>query len=448
MVLVDVAEVAVKKCESLGVDEAEAFAQRRKTTEVVLERGEIQSERTKTRLGIGIRVVKERKLGFAHSSMIDEPTIEKICRTASRLAESSTPNPEWVSLPLPRNVSRTPAGIYDVEVASLGCEDVLNLVSQGYDAVRNADSRVSIDTGKLSASSEEIAIASSHGISLEEKGTILSFFLVCVAKEEEATSSFSYEYDISRTLKNFLPEKVGVLGSEKALASLNPKSVESFEGEAVLSPDVAAEVLFEPVIGSVNADNVQRGRSAWANKIGEEVADSKVRLIDEGLLPYGIGSSSFDAEGVPSQRTVVIENGILSGFLYDSYTANKEGVESTGNAARSDYSTLPSISISNLLLESGSKRLEDLISEVDEGIVVSRFSGNVNPQSGDFSGVAKQASYIENGEVKFSLRETMVSGNTFQALSNIVEIGSERRATLMSVYTAPILLKNMKIVSR
>jgi len=448
MVLMDAAELAINICESLGVDEAETFVQKRRTTEIVLERGEIQSERSKTRLGIGIRVVKDKKLGFVHSSILDKPTIEKICGNALKLVETSPPNSEWVSLPLPKKVPQTPAGIYDEEVASLSCEEVLSLVAQGYDAAREAEPRASIDDGKLSASAVETAIANSHGISLEEKETILSFFLVCIAKEKEATSSFAYEYDISRTLQNFSPRKVGELAAKKASASLNPRGVKSFEGNAVLSPDVAADILFEPVISSVNADNVQRGRSIWANKICEEVSVPKLGLVDDGLLPYGIGSSSFDAEGVPSQRTVLIEKGVLRGFLYDSYSANKESVESTGNAARSDYSALPSISISNLLVEPGSKKIEDLISEVNKGVIVGRFSGNVNPQSGDFSGVAKQASYIENGEVKFPLGEAMISGNTFQALNNIVEIGSERRATLTGVYTPPILLKNMKIVSK
>ena len=120
-----------------------------------------------------------------------------------------------------------------------------------------------IDDGKLLASTVEVAVVNSHGISLEEKSTILSLFLVCIAKEDGTASSFAYEYDISRTLRGFSPERVGELAAKKAIASLNPKSIGSFEGEVLLSPDVAADVLFGPVISSVNADNVQRGRSMW-----------------------------------------------------------------------------------------------------------------------------------------------------------------------------------------
>lgn len=443
----DIGVLAVKRCEGLGFDEAEAFVQKRRTTEIVLERGEVQSERAKTRMGIGIRAVKDKKLGFVHSSILEKSVIQRICRDALRLAQVSRPNSEWVSLPL-HKAPRTPFGIFDQELDNLSPEDLLDLAIVGYDAVKEADPRVSIDGGKLSASTVETSVVNSHGISLQEKETILSFYLVCVAKENEEASSFAYKYDISRTLKDFSPEKVGELAAREAAASLNPQSIESFQGEAIFSADVAANVLFGPVTSSVNADNVQRGRSIWTKKIGETVSFPKLSLADDGLLPYGVGSSSFDAEGVPSQKTLIVENGVLRKFLYDSYTAHKKGVESTGNAARSDYSALPSISISNLLVEPGSKTLDDLISQVDRGIVINRFSGNVNPQNGDFSGVAKQASFVEKGEIKFPLRETMISGNAFQALNSIVEIGSERRPTLAGVYTPPILLANMQTVTR
>ncbi len=448
MVLADIVESAVKTCEGLGADEAEAFLQMQRGIEVVLERGEIQSERSKTRQGIGIRLIKDRKLGFAYSSVLREATIARICRDAFRLAEASTSDPRWVSLPHPKKIPQAPLGTYDENIARLSCEEALGFVVEGCDAVKGADLRVSIDDGKFSASTVEIAIANSHGISLAERATGVSFFLVCMVKEGGAASSFAYEYDISRTLKGFSTRKVGELAARKALASLNSKSIDSFQGDLLLTPDAAAEVLFGPVVGNVNADNVQRGRSSWADKMGSEVASPRLSLVDDGLLPFGVGSSPFDAEGVPCQRNVLLDGGVLKGFLYDSYTANKAGVESTGNAGRGNYAGLPSVSISNLLVEPGAKRLEAMVSQVDRGVVVSRFSGNVNAQSGDFSGLVKQASYVEGGEAKFPLKETMISGNTFQALKDIAEIGSEARATMGGVYTPPILVKNIKIVSK
>jgi len=446
--LIEAAELAVKECEKLGADESEGFVKKQRTVEIVLERGEIQNERTKTQQGIGIRVIKDKRLGFAFASTLNRRVLRETCRDAFKLAKISPENPDWVSLPHPKKIPPTPEGLYDDDLACLAPDEILSIAIQGYDAVKRVDPRVSIDDGKLSMTLVEVAISNSHGISLEGKGTAASFFLVCVAKEAGESSSFAYEYEVSRTLKGFSAEKVGELAAKKALMSLGARKVKPFKGEVLLSPDVAADVLFGSVISSVNADNVQRGRSLWADKIGENVSDGKLTVIDDGLFPYGLGSSPFDAEGVPCQKTILIDSGVLKNFLYDSYTANKANVESTGNAVRGSYSNLPSISISNLLVEPGTKNLDDLISNIDKGIVINRFSGSVAVESGEFSGVAKQASYIENGEVKFPLRETMISGNAFESLKNIVEIGRERRATMRSIYTPPIVVKNISIVSK
>jgi len=446
--LIEAAELAVRECEKLGADESEGFVKKQRIAEIVLERGEIQNERTKTQQGIGIRVIKDKRLGFAYASTLKRRVLRETCRDAFKLAGVSPKNPDWVSLPHPKKVPPTPEGLYDDDLACLTPDEILNIAIQGYDAVKKVDPRVSIDDGKLSVILVEAAISNSHGVSLEEKGTAASFFLVCIAKEAGESSSFAFEYEVSRTLKGFSAERAGELAAKKALMSLGARKVKPFRGEVLLSSDVAAEILFGSVISSVNADNVQRGRSLWMDKIGENVSDRKLTVIDDGLLPYGLGSSPFDAEGVPSQKTLLIDNGVLKNFLYDSYTANKVKAESTGNAVRGSYSSLPSISISNLLIEPGTKSLDGLISEIDKGILINRFSGTVAVESGEFSGIAKQASYIENGEEKFPLRETMISGNAFEALKKIVEIGSERRATMTSIYTPPILVKDISILSK
>jgi len=216
----------------------------------------------------------------------------------------------------------------------------------------------------------------------------------------------------------------------------------------ILDPDPASTILFYPIVHSVNADNVQRKRSVWADKLGQKIAVEQLNVSDNGLLPNGIGSSSFDAEGVPHQKTTVITKGVLKAFLHNSFTANKEKKKSTGNASRENYSSLPILFISNFIVGPGKKKLDDMVSEVDKGIIVRRFSGNVRPDSGEFSGIAKQASYIEKGEVKYALKETMISGNAFQALTNIVDIGSEARPTFIRVYTPPILVDKVNVVSK
>jgi PmbA protein len=440
------AQSAVKTCEKLGADEVEAFAQKQRTVEVVLERGEIQSERVKVHQGIGIRFIKDKKLGFAFSSDLSKGSVQTTCRNASILSKTSISNPDWVSLSTPRKVPKV-IGIYDKEVAAFNSEDVLSLAKRAYKAVKEYDKRAFIDDGKFTVTTTEVAISNSHGINLAEKSTFLYCYLVCVAKERGEVSSMAFEYEVARSMR-FSPEEVGRSAAEKAVASLRPKALKSFKGKVILDSDPASAILLYPIIYSVNAENVQRRRSLWVNKLGEEVAAKKLSITDDGLLPNGIGSSSFDAEGVPRQKTRVINEGVLKGFLHNSFTANKEKRKSTGNARREKYYVLPTVFASNFVVNSGKKKLEDIIAEVEKGIIVRRFSGNIRPDSGEFSGIAKQASYIEKGEMKHALRETMISGNTFQALMNIVEIGSQTRPTFLKTYVPPILLDNINIISK
>jgi len=399
-------QYAVKTCEKLGADEVEAFAQNQRTIEVVLERGEIQNERVKSHRGIGIRFIKAKKLGFAFSSETSKQAVEATCRASSVLSKTSIPNPDWVSLPSPAKIPKA-IGVYDKEVAAFDSEDVLSLAKQASKAVKNYDRRALIDDGKFTVTSTEVAISNSYGIDLAQKSTFLQCYLICVAKERGEISSMASEYEVARSLR-FSPEKIGKSAAEKAIASLRPKPVKSFKGKVVLDSDPAARILLYSIINSVNAENVQRHRSIWMNKKGKEVAVKQL----------------------------------------NSFTANKEKQKSTGNANRENYNALPTIFASNFVVKPGKKKLEDMISEVDKGIIVRRFSGSVRPESGEFSGIAKQASYIKKGEIQNALRETMISGNTFEALKNIVEIGSEIRPTFLKAYVPPILLDNTNIVSK
>jgi PmbA protein len=448
MSLTSFVQQAVKYCEKIGVDEAEAYAQSQQTIEIVLERAELQSERVKTQRGIGIRVIKDKKLGFAYASKLSKQDIEQACRKAKSLANVSIANPDWVSLPAPSKIPKPPAGIYDTKLATASGSDILKLAMKAYKVAKAYDRRVDIDDGKFSAFATEAAVANTHGIEAEAQTTLLSGSLICVAKEHGETSSMAFEYDITTSLKDFDAEKIGKVAAEKALGSLKPKAAPSFVGEVILDSDPAATILIYAIFSNVNADNVQRGRSLWAGKLGELVASQKLTMTDDGLLPKGIGSSSFDTEGVPHQKTPIITKGKLANLLHNSFTANKEKKKSTGNASRDSYAMLPLISISNLIIEPGKKKLNTLITGIDKGIIVRRFSGNVRPDSGEFSGIAKQASYIENGEIKYPLKETMISGNAFQAINNIVDIGSETRPTFLKAYVPPVTVDKINIVSK
>jgi PmbA protein len=170
-----------------------------------------------------------------------------------------------------------------------------------------------------------------------------------------------------------------------AVRSVNGQKVETGTYDVLLRPIAFTELLEYAFLPSISADNVQKGRSLMSEKIGQQVASSHLSFTDDGLLPGGLGTTGFDGEGVPSMRNSILERGVLKGFLYDSYTAGKSGVKSTGNAVRGGYSDLPRIGIRNLLVQSSEPF--DVVKETGRGIVVNSFIGahTANPISGDFS---------------------------------------------------------------
>ena len=183
------------------------------------------------------------------------------------------------------------------------------------------------------------------------------------------------------------------------------------------------------LINAVRADSVQRGQSPFKGKIGEKVASENLTIYDDGLYPSGMRTWLFDGEGVPHQKTPIIEKGILKNFLYDNYSAKKEGKESTGNASRAGYLSTPGIDTTNFHIMPGTTSAEDMLKQVDDGLIIYYLQGahSSNPISGEFSVVATPAWKIKNGEIAYASRGVMLAGNIFEVLKNISVVGSNER---------------------
>jgi PmbA protein len=194
---------------------------------------------------------------------------------------------------------------------------------------------------------------------------------------------------------------------------------------------------------------VQRNQSALKGKIGEKVASENVTIHDDGLFSGGLHTWKFDGEGVPQQKTPIVEKGILRNFLYDNYTAKKEGKESTGNAARAGYLSTPSLEATNFHFMPGTKSPEELINNVDDGLLVYYLQGahSSNPASGEFSVVATPAWKIKNGEIAYATKGAMLAGNVFQILKSISALADNERKIAQLV--APwVLVENVKVIGK
>jgi PmbA protein len=186
---------------------------------------------------------------------------------------------------------------------------------------------------------------------------------------------------------------------------------------------VSASIL-EHIFEGVNGDSVYRGASFLAGKLGQKIAGDSVNVIDDGTIPGGFGTSPFDSEGVPSRRTIVIENGVLKSYLLNTYTAKKLGLQTTGNASRGLAGT-PGIGPGNYFLQPGTKTPKQIIAEIEDGLYVTEFLGHgANLVTGDYSRGASGL-WISGGELAYPVEEITVAGNLKEMFFNIAEIGND-----------------------
>ena len=296
-------------------------------------------------------------------------------------------------------------------------------------------------SGGFSAGRTESLILNSNGVNCKEIGTSFSGF-IAVNAESNGEISTAYEGDSSR-LFDINPEWIADNACQIAKNSLNGKPIETKDTDVLLDYR-AASGLLGTFVGAINADNVQRGRSIFADKIGNEVVSSSLSIYDDGTLEGGLASAISDGEGTPTQKTAVIQDGILKSFIYDIYTSKKGNTESTGNGMRSSFADMPAVGLSNFVLE-----FDDTLEmgDIKEGILVTDVLGahTANPISGDFSVEVNNAFKIENGEISEPVKKAMLSGNIFDVMKNASSGSKEIRQR--GPFVIPrILAPNLRVV--
>jgi PmbA protein len=269
-------------------------------------------------------------------------------------------------------------------------------------------------------------IMNSKGLYAYETGNYCGIYIFLVAEDEnDAQNGFS---SMSvRKAWDLSPARIGKEAARNAIRALHAKRVGSGHMPVVLDPYVATR--FCGIIASmVNAEAVQKGKSLLAGKVGEQVASSCLSIVDQALLPDGIGSYRFDSEGVPAQNKTVIENGVLNTYLHNTYTAGKEGGKSTGNAQRGSFRGLPGVGSSNFSVVPGFMEQEYLLDGIEQGLYVTEVMGmhTANPISGDFS-IGAAGLVIENGVLSYPFRGVTIAGNMAEFLMNIDALASDLR---------------------
>ena len=446
--MLNLAENAVKLAVQKGAAEAEAFAYDGKATNVGIERGQITKTDRIIDRGIGVRVQLNKAIGFAYTNIVDNPAaVEDTIVKALAAARASKPDKDWKNLPEPKPYATTER-TFDKRILEIRSEDLVNVASRMLDAATAADKRVFPIEGGAGAGYVSNAVANSNGISAFDQGTMVECSLATLAKEGNTVTPVCFEFSAERSY-NVDPEWVGKEAARLTLSSLKTKGVETKNCKLVFTQFALQELLYYTLINAIKADSVERDQSPFKGKLGSKVGSETVNIHDDGLLAGGLRTGIFDGEGVPHQKTPIIEKGILKNFLYDNYTAKKQGRASTGNASRAGYLSTPSIEATNFHILPGTKSPDELMSEVDDGLMVSYLQGahSSNPVSGEFSIVATPAWKIRKGKIEHATRSVMLAGNIFELLKNVSVVANNERQ--MGQLVAPwLLVENVRVIGK
>ena len=446
--MISLAENAMKAALNRGAQDAEVYVYEGQASNIGIELGQISKTNRIIDRGLGIRVAANKAIGFAYTNIVeDTKAVEKAVTSALSAARASKPDPDWNGLPQKKPYAVT-ENTFDKKILALSSEDLVNIAATMLDAAGQVDKRVFPIEGGIGSAYISNAIANSNGITGFERGTVIECSVATIAKEGNSVTPVCFEFNAGRTY-NLDPAWVGKEAAKMAVSALKTKSVETKSGKVILTQFALQELLAYTLINAIRADNVQRDQSPFKGKIGEKVASENLTIYDDGLFTGGLRTWAFDGEGVPHQKTPVIEKGILSNFLYDNYSASKDGKESTGNASRAGYLSTPSIDTTNFHILPGNKTTEEMLSEVDDGLIVYYLQGahSSNPVSGEFSVVATPAWKIKDGEITHCSRGVMLAGNIFELIKNIDVVGGNERQ--MGQLISPwIQVENVRVIGK
>ena len=406
---------SVKKAVENNCDAYEIYIDESKTIELDSLKEELNFAKEEIDLGVGIRVLKDKKQGFAFTSNLDNLT-----QTAQKAIENTklTKVDENYSFAEVEKVSEV-KDVYDNKFNDLSLDEAVEFLKTTIETA--SDSGCEVTGSGFSASEGRSLIVNSNGVSIEDNGTGFGLGLsVTIQKDGEIATAYNSQ---SSRFFDIDGEKLANEVCDLAKSSLNTKPIETNDYDVVLDY-YAAVGLLQTYISAFNGENVLRGRSILKDKLGSEIANPTLSIIDNPLLEKGMYTSKCDGEGSVSRETSLIKNGTLNSFIYDIYNANKVGEKTTSNGLRGSYFTTPMIAPTNL--EFQFREMKDL-SEIKNGVLTTSVLGahTANPISGDFSVEASNAFKIENGELTDPINKAMISGNIFEIMKNVEGLNSE-----------------------
>ncbi|KJU84761.1 Zn-dependent protease [Candidatus Magnetobacterium bavaricum] len=422
----EIAEKVIGYISSLSGLKGEVFCVSSRNISVEAKDGQVEALQRADVAGFSVRVLNGLRQGLCYCN--DFSQWKEVADKALEISKWTEPD-QFTDYP-PGGASYQQVDIYDQDVAN-ATEDYI--IERAMEVEREAlafDPKVKkVRKAMAGFSVHEVLIANTQGLWGSYTSTSCSASATVLA-EGEGQSQMGWGFETDRFLGAVSAQRVGKSAADRAVKLLGARPPHAaVKSPVILESSIAAEFL-EIIASSLSSDNVQKGKSLLACRVGQEIASGNIHIVDNALLPGKTGTRPFDAEGVPSQRNDLVTNGVLNGFLYNTYTARKSNGKSTGNAVKGGISGLPSVGISNLYIEPASGDcaypIDSLIQLMGRGLLITDVMGvhTANRISGDFS-IGASGLWIEHGRLSHPIKEAVISGNLITLLKNISAVGSD-----------------------
>jgi PmbA protein len=406
-------------------EQVEAYVARGRTTEVKVFEGDVESLSSAESAGVGVRVIAGSRQGFAYAGSLDESVVTETLAEARDNAAFGTAD-EYLGLASPDGVAPPSLDLWREALARFPADDKVARAIELERLVRGGDPRIrQVESAYWGDSMSESAVATSTGIAASSRGTSCFVSAFAIAGEGAETQTGG-GYSVGRAPEEIDLEKAARDAVERATRLLGARKPPSRRLVVVLEPRIAATLL-SILGGTLDGESVLKGRSLFADRAGEQVSVPELTLVDDPTDPDAYAAGRYDAEGLASRRNVLVESGVLQGFLYNTYAARRAGTTSTASAVRAGFKSGPGVGARALSVVPGSKSPDEILNSIGSGLLVQSVSGvhsGVNPVSGDFS-VGAEGMLFKDGALSEPVREITIASTLQRMLLGIVAIGSD-----------------------
>lgn len=435
-------DLVFSKAHEKNIEEFEIYFLSGKNISLKVFKGKIESFSDNQNQGISFRGKFDGKMGYSYTESFEEEDADFLINEAYENGSVIESSDEQIIYE--GGGEYIPVNTYEENLKNIEIPQIENFLINLEKEAYSLDKRIkTVVVCMFGMGESERIIKNSKGISLHDRGNT-AYSYISVSAEENGVVKTGSDFKVSRDFKAFDYKTLAENAVKKAAAKLDTVKPELKENICVIE-NTAFTSLLDSMTGIFSAEAVQKNLSLLKGKLGEKIACEKFTLIDDPHLENGEGSCSFDSEGVPTKYKELVSKGILKTYLYNLKTAKKDGVKSTGNAAKGGYKGTIGISPFNLYVKKGEVSFDELLKKMDRGVVITDFAGlhsGLNSVSGDFS-LAAEGFIVENGKKGKAFNQITVAGNFFELLLNIEEIGEDMKFSLSGTGSPSVLVKNL-----